>query len=94
MLKGMIPRHLTPIIIVSIIFIYRYLTVRWLAIGTNVCNVHKGHFVSTEILFGFFLKLFSWKSWSYISIVMERELLIAGSINMEFGNECNMVGSC
>lgn len=53
-------RHLTPIIIVSIIcifkIIYRYLTVRWLAIGTNVCNVHKGPFISTEILFGFFFK--------------------------------------
>lgn len=54
----------------------------------------KGTLCQQKFCLDFFLKLFSWKSWSYISIVMERELLIAGSINMELGNECNMVGSC
>lgn len=54
----------------------------------------KGPSYQQKFCLDFFLKLFNWKSWSYISIVMERELQMAGSINMELGNECNMVGSC
>lgn len=42
--------------------------------GINVYKIDREVFVSTEILFGFLKKLFSWKSWSYISIIIEIEL--------------------
>lgn len=71
-----IPRHLTPITIVSIICTFKiiYLTVRWLVMGINVYKIDREVFVSTEILFGFLKKLLSWKSWLYNSIIIEIEL--------------------
>lgn len=55
-----IPRHLTPITIVSIICTFKiiFLTVRWLVMGINVpvYKIDREVFVSTEILVGFLKK--------------------------------------
>lgn len=65
--------------------------------GINVFKIDREVFVSTEILVGFFKKAIQLEVMVvYFNNYRDRTRTSGGlrSINMELGNECNMVGPC